>query len=107
MNASRLLMASFRALTATVLLGSAAMTFAAEPPSSQTTPSPAPSKEMREQMAVAHERMASCLRSDRTFTECRQQMQQNCSQMMGEQGCMMMGPGMGMGKRRGMTPPQE
>ncbi|HEY0682274.1 MAG TPA: hypothetical protein VGD45_08095 [Steroidobacter sp.] len=92
MNASRYIYP-----IATVLLGAATTTFAAEPPST-------PTKEMRANMAAAHERMAACLRSDRAFTDCQKEMQQNCSEMMGEQGCMMTG----MGKRRGMmTPPQE
>lgn len=95
MNASQLL----RALTATVLL-SAAATLVAEPPA---TPS-APSKEMREKMATIHQNMAACLRSDKPFAECQQQMHQNCSATMGEQGC----PVMGMGPhKRGMMPKQE
>jgi hypothetical protein len=49
---------------------------------------------MREKMAVIHERMAKCLRSEKTLTTCRQEMQTSCSDMMGEQGCPMMGMGM-------------
>lgn len=56
-------------------------------------PAPAPSKEMRERMASMHEKMAACLRSDRAFSECRQGMHQTCSNMMGQQGCPMMGIG--------------
>ena len=80
-----------------IALGSAV--FAANPPT--TTPS-APSKAMREKMAAVHEQMAACLRSDKSISECRAEMRQQCQEMMGAQGCtMMMGMGggmMGMGK---------
>jgi hypothetical protein len=89
-----------RALTAIVLLSGSATALAAEPTAAPSTPS----KEMRENMATIHERMAACLRSDKPFAECRQAMQQSCSNMMGGQGC----PMMGMGQRgRMMTPPQD
>lgn len=90
MNTRRASSGLIRILAATALLTSAAMTFAAEPQAA----TPAPSKEMREKMAAIHERMAVCLRSDRTFAECREQMQQNCSDTMGERACPMMGMGM-------------
>ena len=50
---------------------------------------PAPSKEMREKMAAAHEKMAVCLRSSRDIAECRTEMRKSC-QAMGEHGCPMM-----------------
>lgn len=53
-----------------------------------------PSKEMREKMATLHEQMAACLRSDKSFSECRQEMMTSCQATMGTQGCSMM---MGMG----------
>lgn len=100
MNTSRFFIDVALALTATVLLGAGAATaLSAEPPA---TSSP-PSKEMRERMASIHEKMAACLRSDKEFSECRQQMQQDCSQVMGGQGC----PMMGMGRGRMMTPQPE
>lgn len=99
MSTSRRFIDLSLALTATVLLGGAATTLAAEPPAASS----APSKQMRERMASIHEQMAACLRSDKAFSECRQQMQQNCSQVMGEQGC----PMMGMGRGRMMTPQPE
>jgi hypothetical protein len=49
---------------------------------------------VREQMAAAHEKMAACLRSDQAFAACRDEMWKNCQEMMGEQGCPMMGIGM-------------
>lgn len=88
--------ASLAAIAFVSLVG-AGTTRAAEQPSE--TP---PSKEMREKMATLHERMAACLRSERTFQECREEMQKNCSNMMGERGCMM-----GMEHRRGMMPPPQ
>jgi hypothetical protein len=63
--------------------------FAAEPPPAAQQPTP--SKEQREKMAAAHERMAQCLRSDRSFADCHKEMQAACQQM-GAHGC----PGMGM-----------
>lgn len=99
MNTSRLFSDLAVALTATVLLGGAATALAAEPPAASSPPS----KEMREKMASIHEKMATCLRSDKEFSECRQQMQQNCSEVMGEQGC----PMTGVGRGRRMTPQQE
>jgi len=54
-------------------------------------PAPAaPSKEMREKMASLHEKIAACLRSTKSFDECREEMRSGCQQMMGGQGCQMM-----------------
>jgi len=78
---------------AAMLLAGAAAVFAADEP--KATP-PAPSQQMREQMASLHEKMATCLRSDKPFADCRSEMQTNCKSMMGEHGCPMMGMGMGM-----------
>lgn len=78
------------ALFAMLIVAAAAVLAAEEPPAAP------PSKQMREQMAEVHEKMASCLRSDKSFADCRSEMQNNCKTMMGDQGCPMMG-GMGMG----------
>lgn len=67
------------------------VTFAAEPPAAAQ---PEPSKELRGQMAAAHDAMAACLRSDKSFADCRDQMQTSCRQIHGEEGCPMMGMGM-------------
>jgi hypothetical protein len=45
-------------------------------------------KEQREKMAVAHEKMAACLRSDRALDECHGEMMKTCE---GEGGCPMHG----------------
>jgi hypothetical protein len=74
-------------LFAATLLAGTAGSFAADPAKAP----PAPTKEMRQQMAVAHEKMAACLRSDKPISECREEMQKSCHDMMGEQGCPMMG----------------
>ena len=74
------------------LLSSAA--FAADP----TPPAPAnPTPDQRKEMASVHRKMADCLDSNRSFAECRTEMQSNCTQMMGQTGCPMMGMGMGAG----------
>jgi hypothetical protein len=99
MNASRTWSAAFHALTVTVLLNAAASALSAETPA---TPSE-PSKAMREKMATVHQSMAACLRSDRAFAECQQQMHRNCAEMVG-QGCSLMGMG---SHKKGMMPKQE
>ncbi len=40
--------------------------------------------EQREKMAVAHEKMAACLRSTKTLSECREEMKKQCKGMMGK-----------------------
>jgi hypothetical protein len=65
--------------TGIALLCTAGLVLADDPaPSSH----PAPTKEMREKMAKAHEDMAACLRSDRTVEECHSEMMKNHDMMM-------------------------
>jgi hypothetical protein len=91
MNTRRASNTFLRSLIASMVLAGATGVFSAdEPPAAPF----APSKEVREQMATLHERMAACLRSDKTFTACRDEMQKSCREMMGEQACPMMGMGM-------------
>jgi hypothetical protein len=91
------------AITCVLLAMGAA--WSADPASSPSSSQGAPSKEMREKMATLHEHMAACLRSDKSVTECRTQMLQNCKETMGNQNCPMMGMGGNMGMGRGhMTP---
>lgn len=52
-----------------------------------------PGTEMRAKMASLHERMAACLRSERPLADCRTEMMRDCQELMGEQGCPMMGMG--------------
>lgn len=77
---------SIALLFTSVCLASASVWAADAPPAKD----PVPTKEMRAKMAVAHEKMAVCLRSDRPVAECRQEMMHSCQQMSG-QGCGMMG----------------
>ena len=62
------------------------------------------SKEQRALMASAHEKMAACLRSDRSLEACRQEMHASCMGAFGGQGCPMMG-GMQMHDRPMKRPP--
>ncbi|MGZ3787871.1 MAG: hypothetical protein ACXVLQ_05075 [Bacteriovorax sp.] len=48
-------------------------------------------QEQRQNMASAHEKMATCLRSDKPVEECRKEMMQSCQDTMGKDGCSMMG----------------
>jgi hypothetical protein len=76
-------------LAAVAALTSVACAIAAEPSS--------PSKEQREKMAVLHEHMAACLRTQKPVSECRAEMMKGCQMDLGTQGCpMMMGGGIGM-----------
>jgi len=64
----------------------------------------------REKMAEVHERMATCLKSDKPLAQCRSEMLKNCQDFMGTDGCPMMGPwgggmGPGMGNRMMPGPP--
>lgn len=78
-------------------LGLGGLTVRAETARSTGKP-PTPSTEQREKMAAAHEKMATCLRSERDFSECRNEMMKECGEVFGKAGCPSMGAGMGMGK---------
>jgi hypothetical protein len=78
--------------------------WAAEPPASAPA-AQEPSRELREKMATVHEQMAACLRSDKSFADCRSQMHSNCRQNVGAKGCPMMGLGRGMGRGCMQPPP--
>jgi hypothetical protein len=88
-----------RILFASMWMAGASALFAADEP--PATPSK-PSKEQRERMAALHEKMAACLRSDKEFSVCRDEMRKSCQAMSGEQGCPMMGMEHGR-----MGPPPE
>lgn len=70
---------------------------------SATEPTPgthaAPSKATREKMAAVHEKMAACLRSDKSIAECHTEMMKTCQETMGKDGCPMMGMGGSMGMK--------
>lgn len=46
--------------------------------------------EQRKSMATMHEKMAVCLRSTKTVSDCHDEMKTDCQQMMGQEGCPMM-----------------
>ncbi len=81
--------------TRTVLLALLSATgviaLACAPPASAQQP--APSKEMRAQMATIHEQMAACLRSDKPIADCHAEMVQSCQKVGCPMGAMGMGPG--------------
>jgi hypothetical protein len=99
MGAQHSLTRSRQLLVAAVLVVGAAGAWAVR---AQTPPS----KQMREQMAAAHEKMAACLRSDKDIAVCRSEMHKSCQAMMGAQGCPMMEMGMG-GRDHMKQPPAE
>ena len=89
------------ALASVLALGSIGSAIAADPaPTAQI-----PTKETREKMAVLHEQMAACLRSEKPIRECHAQMMQGCQSTVGKQGCHMMGMGPGMGPKMMQNPP--
>lgn len=48
-----------------------------------------PTAEERESMAAMHEKMAQCLRSEKSIRECHEDMEKSCKENMGGRGCMM------------------
>jgi putative SOS response-associated peptidase YedK len=71
-------------LVAAALVGCAFSASAAE-----TTKHACPplTKEAREKMAVVHEQMAACLRSDKTTAECHTEMSKSHAELMRASGC--------------------
>ena len=57
---------------------------------SSSSKSDEPSKELREKMAVNHEKLAQCLRSEKPFRECREEMHEQCHDMKDDGACPMM-----------------
>ena len=55
------------------------------------------SQDQRKDMAAMHEKMAECLRSDKTMDECRDQMRAQGQGMMASGLCPMAAQGQGMG----------
>lgn len=92
---------AFRQAVAVFIVSTAAtVALAADLP---TTTSTGPSRDTREKMAVLHEQMAACLRSDKSVADCRDEMRKNCRATVGAQDC----PMMGMGHRGGRRTPSE
>ncbi len=80
---------------AVALLGSsfaaAQTTPSSDEPSKQTRQEP--SKQTRDQLAQIHDEMATCLRSDKSMSECQTQMHDRCVAVMGDKGCPPKGGG--------------
>lgn len=86
-------------LTASMILAFSMGSIASDSSQAQKDPKAAPTKESREQMAAAHEKMAQCLRSDSSIEDCHEQMREQCHEMKDEGHCSMMGEmGKGMHK---------
>ncbi len=83
-------MRTILALAAMSVMGAASIAATQSPPASTAV-----TKETREKMAVLHEQMATCLRSDKPLADCRAEMRKSCKESLGDQGCPMMGMGMG------------
>ncbi len=62
------------------------------------------SKEDRQKMAEMHTKMAACLESDKSMSDCQGEMMKSCKEMMGKSGCPMMGE---MGHMKGMMQGQN
>lgn len=67
------------------------------------------SREDRQKMATMHTKMAACLNSDKSMSDCQGEMMKSCKSMMGKSGCPMMGMGhmKGMMKGHGMMMDNE
>ena len=85
-----------KALALSIVFTAGSIALAASPPA---TASGEPSKDTREKMAVLHEQMAACLRSDKSISDCRDEMRKNCRATMSRRSCPMMGMGQGSGRR--------
>lgn len=85
-------------ITLSMALAFSTGTLAAESSQAQKGSQAVPSKESREQMAQAHDKMAMCLRSDVSVQDCHQQMREQCQDMKDDGGCMMGKMGRGMMK---------
>lgn len=57
--------------------------------------------EQRQSMATAHDKMATCLRSEKTAEDCKKEMMESCEETMGKDGCNMMGKKGKMDKMKG------
>ena len=90
-------------LCTVVLLGGAA--FAGDA-TGKAGKMPEMTTEQRGKMADVHEKMAACLRSDRPVATCHDEMKTSCQDVMGANGCPMMG-GMGGMKHRGRMMNQD
>jgi len=64
---------------------------AAKEVASSKTEMPMMSADQRQKMANAHQQMADCLKSDKSMSECHEQMRSACSEASDKGACMGMG----------------
>lgn len=57
----------------------------------KTSPMAEITAEQRADMAASHEKMAACLRSDKSMEDCHKEMMKTCQSTMGKDACPMMG----------------
>lgn len=72
----------FKVLFTACLFMFSSLSLAAEP-KSKSVDYPEPTKEMRAKMADMHQQMATCLKSTKTFDECRDEMRGSCQEFGG------------------------
>ena len=87
-------------IATTIILGVSATSFAAENATTKHNMDKMKHMEMtseqRQSMAVAHEKMATCLRSEKSMEDCKMEMMNSCQENMGKESCSMMGEMHGM-----------
>jgi len=88
------------AITAALLTFGSAATYAAAPAADSSEPS----QQTREKIAVLHEQLAACLRSDRPVSECRSEMVTNCQAQIGSNCATIAGVVHGTDNRHRMHP---
>jgi uncharacterized protein YcfJ len=92
MNKRIVLQHSLRGTLALAAICTAATVALADNPAS-TAPNTSVTKETREKMALLHEQMAACLRSDKPIADCHAQMRKSCQESLGAHRCPMMDGG--------------
>lgn len=63
--------------------------YAETKPKNKMMPMMEATKEQRDNMAKIHEKMAECLRSDKTLQDCHAEMKNSCHESMGNDACQM------------------
>ncbi len=64
-------------------------------------------RSQREEMAAMHDKVSSCLRSNKSMQECHAEMKSSCHQMMNQGQCPMMGAGANMMKQHRVKQAEE
>ena len=81
-------------IAAVILLGSSGLAVAAEKTKMKSNMDKMKHIEMtteqRQNMVTSHEKMATCLRSDKSAEDCKKEMKNSCQENMGKENCAMM-----------------